>query len=336
MNLGTSLRRSMFVALGALIMTGVAACGSDDADPGDTTTVEAGDNTTTEGGGNADAVTVTHRFGTTVIDAVPQRVVTIDSQWTDVMLAMGVEPVGHTIDSYLPDSITPWQELPADAAALTTVDGLPFEQISALEPDLIVGTFTIADDETYTLLSGIAPTVASLDSGQVSPWHDLVDVAGDILRDVERATSVIDAVDRRVADVAADLRGLAGQTFALAQYIVGDSMYIVADEDDGSSVFFQQLGMQLYPPVVSEAENASQARLNVATERADLLRADLLAFLVNGGDEDDLTDIPGFDQLPGTVAVLDYATIVALNTPSPLSIPYALDRLLPYLEDANG
>ena len=63
-----------------------------------------------------------------------------------------------------------------------------------------------------------------------------------------------------------------------------------------------------------------------------LERADLLAFLVNGGDERDLSDIPGFCSLPGTVAVLDYPTIVGLNTPSALSVPYALEWLRPHLE----
>ena len=92
--------------------------------------------------------------------------------------------------------------------------------------------------------------------------------------------------------------------------------------------------MRLDPAVVAEGRKTGQARVNVSTERADLLRADFLAFLVNGGDESDLADIPGFGQLPGTVAVLDYPTVVGLNTPTPLSIPYALDKLKPYLEKA--
>ena len=36
------------------------------------------------------------------------------------------------------------------------------------------------------------------------------------------------------------------------------------------------------------------------------------------------------------IAVLDYATIVGLNTPTPLSIPYALDKMRPYLVKAAG
>jgi len=155
-----------------------------------------------------------------------------------------------------------------------------------------------------------------------------------VLADPEAADELVASVDEQVAAVADDLPGLRNKTFALAQYVVGDAIYIVADEADGSSVFFQQLGMTMYPPVRDHGEKTGQTRINVSTERSDLLRADFLAFLINGGDEADLADIAGFEQLPGTVAVLDYATIVGLNTPSPLSIPYALEQLLPYLEQA--
>ncbi len=279
-------------------------------------------------------VVVEHVYGSTAVDGVPERIVTIDVQWTDTMLAMGVEPVGYSLDSYMPDSTVPWQELPEGAEAFEVTDGVPIETIAALEPDLIVGSFSIADKRTYQLLSAIAPTIPNLDEAQVQPWQDLVTLAGEVLHRPDDAVSVISGVDGEVARTAADLPGLAGRTFALAQYVVGDSLYIVADENDGSSVLFQQLGMTMEPGVRAQGEKTGDARIQVSTERSDLLRADLLAFLVNGGDESDLADIAGFDRLPGTVAVLDYPTIVGLNTPTPLSIPHSLDRLRPYLEKA--
>jgi iron complex transport system substrate-binding protein len=309
--------------LGALLVTGLAACGSDDsaAESGDAAKLSS-------------PVTVEHKFGTTTIDTVPRRIVTIDVQWTDIMLAMGVEPVGYTVDSFMPDSTVPWQQLPSGAKALELTDGVPVEQVLALDPDLVLGSFSIDSEETYKLLSDRVPTIAGSPDRQVASWQDMVRTAGKFLNQPDKAAQVIRSVDDEVAGVAAELPGLAGKTFALAQYIVGDSLVVVADEEDGSSVFFQQLGMKLDPVVVSEGQKAGQARLTVSTERADLLRADFLSFLINGGDESDLADIPGFDQLPGTVAVLDYPTVVGLNTPTPLSIPYALEKMKPQLEKA--
>lgn len=306
-----------------LLVSGLAACGSDDstAEPGDTQKL-------------ATPVTIEHKFGTTTIDTVPKRIVTIDLQWTDVMLAMGVEPVGYTVDALMPDAKVPWQKPPTSAKALELTDGVPVEQVLALDPDLVLGSFSITDEATYKLLADRVPTVAGSPDRQVMAWQDMVRAAGEFLNQPDKAAQVTKSVDDEVTGLATELPALRGKTFSLAQYIVGDTMYIVADEQDGSSVIFEQLGMKLNPAVVAEGQKTGQARVNVSTERADLLRADFLAFLVNGGDKSDLADIPGFDQLPGTVAVLDYPTVVGLNTPTPLSIPYALEKLKPYLEQA--
>jgi iron complex transport system substrate-binding protein len=313
-------RSAALLTLAALIV--VSGCSGD------------AESATDDGKPLAEPVTVEHRFGTTTIDAVPERIVAIDLQWTDTMLAMGVEPIAYSVDAYMPDPEVPWQDLPDDATALNMEDGVPIDKILSLDPDLVVASFSISDQETYDLLSARVPTIAGPPSATaVTPWPELVRTAGQILDQPDRAEEVISSVEQEIRDTAAQLPELSGKTFALAQYIVGDSMTIVADEEDGSSELFQQLGMRLYPPLVSEGEESGDARISVSTERADLLRADLLAFLINGGDESDLADIPGFDQLPGTIAVLDYTTVVGINTPSPLSIPYALDALRPYLED---
>lgn len=279
-------------------------------------------------------VTVDHAFGTTTVDERPERIVTLDTQWTDTMLALGVTPVGYAIDSYMPGGTAPWQDLPATATAIDITNGVPIEQIAALRPDLIVGSYPITDQALYDRLSAIAPTVASLTDRQVDPWQDMATTAGAVLAEPTAATAVIDGVDAQVRAVAAELPGLQGKSFSLAQYLVGTGLVIVADPQDGSSVFFSDLGMTLYQPVVDAGSAAGSARLQVSTERADLLRADLVAFLVNGGDESSLADIPGFADLPGTTAVLDYPTIVGLNTPSPLSVPYSLQQLRPALEKA--
>ncbi|MGH3357153.1 MAG: ABC transporter substrate-binding protein [Nocardioidaceae bacterium] len=286
-----------------------------------------------------EGVSVDHRFGTTSVDSPPQRIVTLDVQWTDVVLSMGVEPVGYSVDSLMPEDEPPWRTGTRSGEPLSLDDGVPVEEIAALDPDLIVGTYSIADQQTYDQLSTIAPTIAgSAQVDSVQSWQNLVTTAGSILHEPEEADRVVSSVERETERLAEDLPGLRGKTFALAQYVVGDGLTVVADENDGSSKLFQQLGMTLLPAVESEGEETGSARVTVSTERVDLLASDFLAFLVNGGDESDLADLPGFDELPasraGTAAVLDYATVVGINTPTPLSIPYVLDRLRPYLERA--
>lgn len=310
-----------------VILVSLAACGPSDG----SVTASSGSP------GGAAAATVEHAYGTTELDEVPERVVALDLQWADVLLAMGVEPVGYGADPTMPDDGPPWWEQGMDAGkALSLDDGLPMEQIAALEPDLVVGTYSIPDQRSYERLSKIAPTVAGSRGESVERWPDLVTTAGKLLDRQDRAEQVVDSVESTVDGAAEDLPQLEGKTFALAQYIVGDAMYVVADKGDGSSQLFQQLGMRMLPAVAKEGEKTGSARVEVSTERVDLLESDFLAFLVNGGDESDLADVPGFDELPasrsGAAAVLDYATIVGLNTPSPLSVPHVLDQLRPYLK----
>ena len=312
------------LALAGILVSTLTACGSSGSDTSDS---------------SGPTVEVEHQYGATEVQGVPERVVTIDVQWTDVMLSMGIEPVGYSVDGLMPEGGEPWRDGERTGEELSLDDGVPVEQIAALEPDLIVGTYSIADKQTYEQLSKIAPTVAAKSKMAVEPWQDLVTTAGELLDEQDEAKDVIAGVEGEVDSVASDLPGLQGKTFALAQYLVSDSSLIaVADENDGSSVLFKSLGMTMLPTLKKEGEEADMPRVTVSPERSDLLEADFLAFLVNGGDESDLVDIPGFDQLPasksGAVAVLDYAAIVGINTPTPLSIPYALDEMKPYLEQA--
>lgn len=313
----------LIVPVTVLAVVAAAGCGSSDSDA--------------SAQPSGDGVSVEHRFGTTTVESPPERVVTLDVQWTDTMLSMGVEPVGYSVDSLMPDGTPPWRDdSQRTGEPLSMDDGVPVEEIAALEPDLIVGTYSVADQQTYDQLSSIAPTIAGpSDPSSVQSWQQLIGTAGDVLHEQERAGQVVSSLQNEVERVANELPGLRGRTFALAQYVVGDGLTVVADEDDGSTRLFEALGLRLLPAVESEGDDTGLARLQVSTERTDLLSADLIAFLVNGGDEDDLADIPGFDELPaarnGSAAVLDYGTVVGINTPTPLSVPYVLGKLRPYL-----
>lgn len=323
--------KSAFTVLLVLALTALlASCGS----PDDTADASAGSGGSDSSSGS-EPVAAEHAFGTTEVEGTPERIVSLDVQWTDTLLAMGIEPVGYGEDSLMPDEGPPWWD-DMSGEPLNLDDGLPIEKIAGLEPDLIVGTYSIADEKAYQQLAAIAPTVAGQGGTSVQRWQDLVTTTGEIIDDPDRANEVIASVHDEIAAVSEEFPDLNGKTFALAQYIVGDAMYVVADEQDGSGELFEKLGMKLLPAAVRDGEKSDSARLEVSTERVDLLESDLLVFLVNGGDKSDLEDIPGFDALPasksGAAAILDYATVVGINTPTPLSVPYALDKLSPYLE----
>jgi iron complex transport system substrate-binding protein len=326
------LLASLLVALGLA----AAACGSDDSgDAADSDSGE-GSGTSAESGG---PITIEHSFGSTEIPETPERIVSLNVQWTDVLVSLGVEPVGHAIDPNAGESgLYPWQtDLSDDITPLElSPEALPLEQIASLEPDLILATWVATDEATYESLSEIAPTLPLLTGPGVDRWQDMTEVAGEILGLEDEAADVVAEVDQLVADTAAELPGLTGKTIALANYVPGDMIYVVTDPEDGANVLFQDVGMELDPELAA-APGAESGRTPISLEQAGMLDSDVLVIFSNAGDPHDLV---GYDQLPavtaGSVAELDYAEVVGLNTPSPLSIPYSLEFIRPALDAAGA
>lgn len=317
-----------------LVLTvALAACG-DDAAP-DTADAPAASASVAAEASNP--VTVEHRYGTTTLEAAPERIVSLDTQWTDVLVALDGPLVGAALDPVSEGGRYPWQDdIPADVEDIPTSDALPYEAVAALEPDLIVITWALTDEAAYEQLSEIAPTIPLLGDEEVDAWQDIAEVAGEVLGRPDDAAALVDAAGQRSADVLAELPALEGKTYALANYVPGDAIYVVADPDDGAGIFFGQLGLQIDPDLLAIADGAA-GRAELSLERIDELDADLLVLLTNGAAPE---EIPGYAGLPavqsGAVAILDVADITGLNTPTPLSIPHSLERIRPALEAAAG
>jgi iron complex transport system substrate-binding protein len=322
----------LVVALTAVL---VAACGGDggNGDDGGGASASGGAG---GHGGDGGPVEIEHRYGTTEVAVGPERIVSLDVQWTDVLLSLGTTPVGQLDDPTIEGDL-PWRgDRMADATSMEATDALPYEQIAALEPDLIVVTYLAQDEAAYDTLSGIAPTIPTLSANQVDTWQDIAGAAGSGLGAEDEAAALVDDVDSAVTAVGEELPGLAGKTFALVNYVPGDAFHVVADPDDGANVVFSQLGLELPPRLLDAADDVT-GRVELSLEQSSLLDADVLLLLTNGAEPE---TIAGYDQLPavvaGSAAVLDHAVASGLNTPTPLSVPYALERIRPALDAAAG
>ncbi|MGH3927323.1 MAG: ABC transporter substrate-binding protein, partial [Pseudonocardiaceae bacterium] len=178
----------------------VAGCGG-----GDDTSAVPG---SPAGGANAGAfpVTITHKFGQTSIPAEPRRVVTVGQTDQDAVLALGVVPVGTTewYGEY-PGALWPWAQEKRNElnGALPTVlpaaEDIEFEQIAALQPDLILALYAGLDQNQYDLLSQIAPTVTQPE-GVVDfgiPWDVQTRVVGQALGRSSQAEQLIGSVEKQ-------------------------------------------------------------------------------------------------------------------------------------------
>ena len=320
--------RRLAILLLALPTLLLGACGNDG---GDEPAADGGGNSAAEGAG----ATIEHLYGTTELESSPQRIVSLDTQWTDVLTAMDGPLVGAVLDPQIEGGRFPWQnDLPGSVQGIEASTSIPFEAVAALRPDLIVGTWQIEDQATYERLSEIAPTIPLLEERQVDPWQDIAEAAGEVLGDAEGARSLVDEYDTFVVELAGELPGLEGKDYALVNFVAGDALYVVADPEDGASQLFAELGMEIDPEILEEAAG-SGGRLQLSLERADMLDSDLLLLLTNGADPG---QIPGYAQLPAVqgeaVALLDLPMATGLNTPTPLSVPWALEQIRPALDAA--
>lgn len=317
-------------------MSACSGSGSDDEDASSGTTAAEGDAPAGDDAGAFAPVTIEHRYGSTEVTERPQRIVSLDTQWTDVLTALDAPPVAHLQDVTLQDDL-PWQETGDSTplvAASTADTGALLEEIIALEPDLIVVTYVAQDAQQYEDLAVIAPTIATLGEADVDTWQDITGVAGQVLGETEAADALVAEVEGQIAAIGEDLPELEGKTFAFANYVPGDAIYVLSNPDDGANALFTQLGLVI-PPSITEVDEDSPGRVKLSLERVDLLDADVVMVLTNGADT---AEIPGFTDLPAVAAgawlEFDYELAVAFNTPTPLSIPYGLDALRPALEAA--
>jgi iron complex transport system substrate-binding protein len=321
-------RRRWLPVLAVLAAFGLlAACGSDNDSSG-------GSSDTTAPSG-ADEVTIEHAFGSTEVPVRPERIVSLDNQWTDVLLAMGQVPVGHAeIEGF---GNFPWDGDELDDSEKLTTDGtsIPIEKVAGLRPDLIVASWQITDQSIYDQLSKIAPTIALLTPGQaVDSWQDMTKAAGEFLDDTEGATDIIDGVDAQIAEMAEELPGLKGKTYVMANYVPGDQIYVVADPDDGAADLFYGLGLEISPTILDNGDPTTK-RAQISMENISMLDGDLLFLLPNGADP---ATIPGYSTLPAVVAgasmLLDNSMAIGINTPTPLSVPWMLEQMEPTLKAA--
>ena len=109
---------------------------------------------------------------------------------------------------------------------------------------------------------------------------------------------------------------------------------VVADPNDGANALFTRLGM-VSDPEIANSPGAATGRIALSPERVGDLDSDLLVVTTAVGMEHAFAQMAGYSTLPavqsGGLVMLDIVTGVALNLPSPLSLPYALDQIEPAL-----
>jgi iron complex transport system substrate-binding protein len=285
-------------------------------------------------------VSVRHKFGTTTVEAPPTRVVSVGVTEHDTLLALGVMPVGVT-DWYgdQPYATWPWARSALGSARPTVLkdtDGIPFEKVVALRPDLIVGTNAGLTARDYRTLSAIAPTVAQ--SGDYTDYFEPWDVQSRAIGTALGRSPEVEAVIQGVHDRFSASRRAHPEFEGTRAIFLQNAVYdgnVIAYQRGLSTDFLTDLGLEVPRGLEKFSQDGAQAYIPL--EQLPVLdAADVLVWATEkDSDRAALERVPGFARLEavrsGRSLYTGWELSGAIYFTSPLSLPYVVDRLTPML-----
>jgi iron complex transport system substrate-binding protein len=331
-------RTALLVALLLTACLALAACGSDDESSSDAAAPSGG------AASSAFPVTVTGgAFGDATVKESPKRVVTLGWSDQDVVVALGVKPVGvFDIGPDFPEGIGPWgkEQLGGEKPELLSMaDGIPFEKVASLRPDLIVAVQSGVTQADYDKLAKIAPTVtyAKGRGAYVSPWDEQAVRIGQALGQEAKAKELVASTKQALAQAKTDHPDLQGKTFSYMARQDADQVGLYLPNDLRVK-FLTDLGMKLSPGQVAATKGVTDNfYVDVSYERLGTLDADaLVAWFNPPKDRETFTGRSVFQSLPvvkkGGFVPLDLIQAQAQGAPTVLSIPWAIDNVVPLIE----
>jgi iron complex transport system substrate-binding protein len=337
--------RPLPLVLLALVVTALAACGSDNSSSGATTSTARG---ATSAAPTGFPVSIKHAFGTTTIEQAPTRVVTWGWGSTDAVVALGATPVAMPFQDYGGDDqgVLPWVRealqrrgtpIPAVLPRTASPD-IPFEAIKQAQPDLILAVYSGITDNDYKLLNQIAPTVAYPDQAWTTPWRDVISIVGQALGRQDRAKQVLAEIDAAVTGAAKAHPELAGKSVAMV-WDTPDSFYVYKPADPRVQ-FVEQLGLKTAPAVNSLANGSETFFYALSKEQVSALDADLLVSFADDEAAATAFTTSAYGRTNGAVqrgnvaSITGTALVAAVSPPTALSLPWGLDAYVTQLSKA--
>jgi iron complex transport system substrate-binding protein len=287
-------------------------------------------------------VTIDHQYGRTTLTQQPRRVVALETVHLDALLALGVVPVGALRFDFDPSGVPPWDRQQLDTGQTTLIsvtDGVSVEQVASLQPDLIFGSWAVAEDRAvWERLNRVAPTIGLLGDGVEGTWQEVTRTVGRALGLSGRADDVVADVEAELRRFVADHPGLEGKTQALAAVFGPNQIGVIASPQDNATRFFEQIGLSVAPGIAGLSPEQANS---LSQEQLQRLDGDVLVIgAFDPGGMRQMERNPLFKQIPavraGSYAVLDAAALNAVRTPTPGNIGYILDQLGPALRRAAG
>ncbi|MFC5369407.1 iron-siderophore ABC transporter substrate-binding protein [Arcanobacterium bovis] len=293
-------------------------------------------------------VEIKHQYGTTTVKNIPQRIATVSWVNTDTVLAFDAVPVGvpavewggnknkstDWIDSKLKELGAQWGSSKAPKQ-YSEVDGINFEAIAQVKPDLIVAAYSGMSKEQYDKLSKIAPVIGPIEPNYTTKWQDATRAVGKALRQEDKATKMITDLETKLKNIG-EKNNFKGINFIAGNLDLATNNISIYTGGDTRGRFFSSIGLT-EAPVVTANTPASKFFFDWSPERADELKSDIFYSWISADTKiADVEAHPLFGQIPAVknrhlvVTNDDHATL-SISAASVLSLPWAIDNFVPQI-----
>ncbi|WP_245871141.1 iron-siderophore ABC transporter substrate-binding protein [Asanoa hainanensis] len=294
--------------------------------------------------GAAFPAVIEHKYGTTTVPAESKRIVVVGLVEQDALLALGVTPIATTEWwGEHPGALWPWakEKLGSNPVpqVLKPTDGIEIEKVLALNPDLVLGSYSGMTKEEYDKLSARVPTIAQpkgvIDYG-VS-WQDVTRIVGTAVGKKAEAEKLVSDVEGQFAAARQAHPEFAGKVAAVVTYYQGIYVY---GSQDARGRFLTDLGFKL--PDGLDALTGTEFGVTLSPEKTNLVDTDVLVWLIDdyAKDKASVQANPLYAPLrvkkeARDVFLENNETLgAATSFVTPLSLPYLLDNLVPQMATA--
>ena len=281
-------------------------------------------------------ITMKHAYGETVIKSKPERVVTLDWNNADAVLALGIVPVGTARANWGPvtdKGLLPWTEAKfkelgtENPNVFKDLEGYDYEAVAAAKPDIIVAPYSGMDEKAYKRLSEIAPTL---------PVE-----AAEALGLKSEGEKLVSDTDAFIKENLAKYPNLANKSVAMCYINAADlSNFSVYRTADPRGAYLTDLGFTFPEKVEAQAKDKNAFYVQISSELAVDALSDTDIIITYGDDKTvaALKKDAIFSKIPavkeGRVVVLDSnGNLAAACNPSVLSIKA---ELVNYLDAINA
>lgn len=301
-------------------------------------------------GGEGYPITMKHAFGETIIKEKPKRVAAIAWGNQDTALALGVVPVGvsksnfgklgeHGLALWTEETFVELGE--NNPVVFDDTDGLDFEAIADVKPDVILASYSGLTQEDYSTLSKIAPVVAYPDKPWQTYWREQTTLNATAMGLKKEGEDLIKETEDLITSKLEQYPSIKDKTGLFTWFNPADtSSFYAYLLSDPRANYLLDLGLKFPESLETLAKGSEEFSITISAENADLLND--VDIIVTYGDENTLTALqkdPLLGKIPaikhGSVVVIDSNSALAASaTPTILGIPYTINDYLTLINEA--